>query len=374
MKKLVTLAVAAVMALSTASVAFAASDVDYRVTTVNEQYYKYDSDEGRMESEPPAYVGYGDTIYYRLENEEGSTVPVSEYDAVKGISIKKSWEMNGNAVDKIEIVKKKYGDSAAEYAYYLALTFKSSSSTSEIDVLGTLTLKKSGNNGILNIKNDSNEIDFAVNLTVGYPYAGNSDDYDADSIYDDAVIYNFSSSGKAQIEADTEYELRLVDVDEDSYFTVNTKGQGKILLSCNNNYNNDIAAKYPNASLSFVNGNGATFNQSGVLTLRADEGSYLYAVSSNGSLTKVKAEYDEYEGAFKIKTRTLGRYVISDTELRLSGSSSSSSRPSSSSDDEDEVIVSTDPNQVISGSTSTPTTGNNNNITIPVNPSTGAAC
>ena len=208
MKKLVTLAVAATMVLSMASVAFAASDVDYRVTQVNEQYFKYDNDDGMMESEPPSYVGYGDTIYYRLENAEGgSEVPVSEYDAVKGISIKKQWEMNGNAVDRIEIVKKKYDDNASSYAYYVALTFKNSESTSEVDVLGTLTLKKSGDEGILNIKNDSNEIDLAVNLTVGYPYAGDSDDYEIDSIYADKVIYNFSSSGKSQIETDTEYEL-----------------------------------------------------------------------------------------------------------------------------------------------------------------------
>ena len=369
MKKLVTLAVAATMVLSMASVAFAASDVDYRVTQVNEQYFKYDNDDGMMESEPPSYVGYGDTIYYRLENAEGgSEVPVSEYDAVKGISIKKQWEMNGNAVDRIEIVKKKYDDNASSYAYYVALTFKKSESTSEVDVLGTLTLKKSGDEGILNIKNDSNEIDLAVNLTVGYPYAGDSDDYEIDSIYADKVIYNFSSSGKSQIETDTEYELRLVDVDEDSYFTVNTKGQGKILLACDNKYNNDIASKYPSANLSFINGNGATFNQTGVLTLHADEGSYLYAVSANGNLTKVKAEYDEYENAFQIKTRTLGKYVISDTELKTSSSSSSSS---SSSDEEDEVIVTIDPDDVIDSNTST---GGSTNITVPVNPSTGAVC
>ena len=42
-----------------------------------------------------------------------------------------------------------------------------------------------------------------------------------------------------------------------------------------------------------------------------------------------KAEYDEDYGAWKIRTRKLGSYVVSDTELDLSASSSSGDASSS---------------------------------------------
>ena len=34
-------------------------------------------------------------------------------------------------------------------------------------------------------------------------------------------------------------------------------------------------------------------------------------------MVRVNAEYDEYDEAFIIKTKTLGKYIISDTELKI---------------------------------------------------------
>ncbi len=118
------------------------------------------------------------------------------------------------------------------------------------------------------------------------------------------------------------------------YFDVDVTGQSKILLYYDEKYNSTVAAVYPSANLDFVIFNGASFNKTGELTLLADEGSYLYALNADGSLSKIKAEYDEYEEAFKVTTRTLGKYVISDTELTLvaaSSSATSSTAPVSSS-------------------------------------------
>ncbi|MEG2205003.1 MAG: hypothetical protein RRY21_07575, partial [Oscillospiraceae bacterium] len=94
-----------------------------------------------------------------------------------------------------------------------------------------------------------------------------------------------------------------------------TEGQGKIVLENDTDFNADVAAKYPEANLDFVNGNGASFNKTGEMFLEAEEGSFLYALSADGTLKAVKAEYD-FDG-FTFKTRTLGCYVISDMELVL---------------------------------------------------------
>jgi hypothetical protein len=60
-----------------------------------------------------------------------------------------------------------------------------------------------------------------------------------------------------------------------------------------------------------------SFNKIGELFLPADEGTFLYVLNSDGTLSAANAEYDSYEEGFFIKTRTLGSYVISDIELDI---------------------------------------------------------
>ena len=69
----------------------------------------------------------------------------------------------------------------------------------------------------------------------------------------------------------------------------------------------------------------------GELTIEAPEGSFLYAVNADGSVSAIKAEYDEQEEAFKLKTRTLGAYVISDSELKTGVSTGTSSESENNS-------------------------------------------
>lgn len=254
-------------------------------------------------------VGYGKTAFFALtSNANGNSAPITEYDSVKGTSIKVKWEIGATAVEKLEIVKKKNG--SQDYSYYLAVATKASTSTKQTDVAGTVNLRKSGTPSF-DLK-EATAVD--VSFTLGY--ATTTGDRNVD---DTATIYNFvnikqndSTADKTQ-EAE-EYELKLPG---GNYFTVNTIGQGKIILAADMNYNADIAAKYPAANLDFFNGNGATFNKTGELTILADEGTFLYAVNADGNLVAVKNTYDQYEEAFKVKTRTLGAYVISDVELKL---------------------------------------------------------
>ncbi|MBQ2752098.1 MAG: hypothetical protein IJF25_05925, partial [Oscillospiraceae bacterium] len=128
----------------------------------------------------------------------------------------------------------------------------------------------------------------------------------------------------------------------------NTNGQGKILLSATSDFDSDVALIYPNANLDFFYGNGASFNRIGTLYLAADPDSYLYQLKDDGRLVAVNAEYDEYDENFVIKTRTLGKYVISDVELPLlntpiiNGNGSSNNNSNNNSGTVDSVV--TNPN------------------------------
>ena len=308
MKKLFSVSLAAAMVMSSAAVCFAVDEADNKVASI--------SPDGHLESdnviktEVTDMVAYGKTIYYPLIGETGAYV--DEYDAVQSMSIKKSWDMNGDAIESVSVVKKKFnGDSTSGegYYYFLALKAKNASSTAQTDVTGEITLKKTGTNGIVT---DDNSTTLEVGVTVGYKYASANDL----QLTDTPRIYYFTDTDNENaIPTSDEETLDLYG--EAGYFTVSTVGQGKILLANDLDYDSDIAAKYPTANLDFVNGNGANFNKTGEMTIYADEGSYLYEVNSDGLLEEVDAEYDEYEEAFKFKTRTLGRYVISDQELDL---------------------------------------------------------
>lgn len=301
MKKLFAIALTAAMVMSMASVAFAADDKpndDYKVMGLSEGYQKIDDDvmlpdAGSWNEKIP----YGETVYFQLvaQNEE----PVTDSDYVKSTSIKASWDMNGSAIAKVEIVKKKGSD--GEYTYYLAITGKDSTTTADTDVSGKITLKKSGKYGF-------DEFDKTIDLTYGY-YNNKNDNL---VIEKDPAIWEFETGEGAE---DDEFEFAEWD---GAYFTVDTQGQGKIVVAADVKYNADIASKYPTANIDFFNGNGASFNKIGELFLPADVDTHIYAVNADGTLSAVKATYDEYEEGWRVKTRTLGKYLISDVELKTS--------------------------------------------------------
>ena len=113
MKKLFAIALTAAMVMSMASVAFAADDEpedDYKVMGLSGDYQKVDDDvmlpdAGSWSEKIP----YGETVYFQLLSNNDSD-PVTDSDYVKSTSIKASWDMNGSAIAKVEIVKKKGTD------------------------------------------------------------------------------------------------------------------------------------------------------------------------------------------------------------------------------------------------------------------------
>ncbi|GEM_PF-1822653 len=324
MKKFFATAIASVMAVSMSTMSFA---VTTPVKGVDDYELLYDANaSGAKFSVVNGVVPYGETVYYQflsVDNNntnqsytQGNVVAkfITEYDAIRGTSIKQQWEMNGKAVEKIEIVKKKFGNSAGDYAYYLAVKLKDTSSVKQQDVIGTITLRKTGSDGF-QMLDGSNTISHSVSFTASYP------ENDGDTITDKYTIM-FGDNSVLNDE-----ETILFEKAPDNYFDIDVRGQGDLLVKADTKYNYDIAEKYPNANLEFFNCYDANFNRVGELTIAAEKGSYLYQVKGD-SLTPVKFVYDEYEEAFKVKTRTLGNYVISDKKLSNT-TSPSSSEPSS---------------------------------------------
>ncbi len=349
MKRLLSLSLAMILALGMASAVFATTTTEYEIETTG---YTLD-DDGVIDVAGDSdkidegdTVNPGDTVYYLIHDADGEEIDDS--DMVKGVTIKQTWDMGKEYVQSVSVVKKKYVTSTTSaYYYFLAVAYKNSTSTSAYDVTGEITIKKTTTTNTVGIP-------FTATLDINNGFA--FDEADDFNITDETMLFNFSSTGElgdgSAVTGDQTFSIL-----DEHYFDVDVTGQGKLLLYADTDYNSTIAAKYPAANLEFLNMNGASFNKTGELTILADPDTYLYSVNSDGSLSKVKAEYDEYEEAFKVTTRTLGKYVVSDIELNVSSASSSSS--------EEEVVA------VIIDDTNT--TSSTTTTVVKANPSTGAA-
>lgn len=224
---------------------------------------------------------------------------VHESDAVDGVKIKTKWDNGGKYVGTVEIEKKKAAGVSLDqkYLYFVAVSLKESDTLDVNDLTGTIQLRKNGSF-------DYDEMELEVSLELSYPRASEP------VITGDPQIFEEGEGFTGDPDEEFTFEA-----DRDSYFTVNTVGQSKLLLAVSSDFDAEIADLYPEASLSFFYGNGAAFNKTGTLFLAADEGAYLYKVNQEGALEAVSAKYDEFEGAFAIRTKILGRYVVSDLPL-----------------------------------------------------------
>ena len=87
----------------------------------------------------------------------------------------------------------------------------------------------------------------------------------------------------------------------------------------------DILKAYADADadITFLSFTGEpTFNSTATVRFYKDEDSYIYGIK-DGKLTNVNAKWDDDEGCFILKARTLGSYVFSDKKLSVSSSTNS---------------------------------------------------
>ena len=216
------------------------------------------------------------------------------------------------------------------YTYWVEVKTKKNDSTKELDVAGTLYLGTSKNKA--EDKKNEAGIDFVLSNRV--------EDYNKPGIVEDEYTFEADKNGAVKFSDDAEEVTLYFGSNEDAWFTFNAKGQGALNFGYTLKFNREIADLFPKANIDFISWNAEpATNRTGDLYITADEDTFLYQVTEDGKgIKEVKgADYNEDEGAWHIRTRKLGSYVISDMELDTtakvedkddaSSNSSTSSKP-----------------------------------------------
>ena len=312
MKKMIASALAAVMTVSLASVAFADTTENFVLgykkdaTGAGSTVYVKDDDDKYVATtlEAEKILEAGEKVYIPVmlwndantnNSVESGELTSPDKDDVRGYKAQSDWKV-GDADTSLEYVKTEDG-----YIYAIVVEIPETSTAKEFDLAGTLSVAKSKSAADKAI--DQNKFDFDTS------YASTTsieDEFDGGSLPDGGAIVKF---------ADDAGEIDIEFGDNLAMFTVNANGQGKLNLKYNTDYNKEFAAKYDYANIDFLNFEGKpSFNRNGTLYIYADEDSYLYEVTADGA-KEIDAKYDKDEEAWMLTTRTLGSYAISDVEL-----------------------------------------------------------
>lgn len=321
MKKTLALVLAAVMTAGMTTVAFAAKAGDVNAMlgyAVNEGgdlvyatdvYYVLDSDDVAKLPEG-ANVEGGDEIAIPLVqwtdvNGDGNAINDADdtfewyrdTDDLKKPNVYTDWRI-GNADAEIRMVK--YG--AGDYRYSVVVTVPENDTNKAIDLEGKIMVGRTKN-----AAEDAIYGSFDLGVTYA-PAAEVVKTYEGETLEAGKTgIYKFDSE-------DGEIDIEFGD---QALFTVDVTGQGKLNLAWSTSFDSEIADKDKSANMDFITFKGEpSFNKNGSLYIYADKDTFLYQVV-DGELKAVDADYDEDYEAWKLTTRTLGRYVISDKELDL---------------------------------------------------------
>ena len=325
MKKIFATVLAAVMTVSLTSVAFAETEAKGFVLGYKEgttpgtgtTVYADQDDDGNYDETTLEALGTleaGAKIYVPilLWNDDDSsgtpgTVESGELvqptsDDIKGYKVYADWKV-GDVDDDPEIKYVKFQKEGGTYGYgYAAVVYiPETASAKDFDLAGTLAIAKTSSKADDAIK--QNKFDFDTT------YASTAkilEDFDGSQSLDNggAIVKFADDCGEIDIE-----------FGEEALFTVNATGQGKLNLKYDTDYNNDFAAKYDYANIDFLNFVGTpSFNRNGTLYIYADEDSYLYEVTADGA-KELDAKWDKDYEAWKVTTRSLTSYAVSDVEL-----------------------------------------------------------
>lgn len=227
------------------------------------------------------------------------------------------------------------------YTYWVEIKTKEDDTTKVLDLAGVLRIGSTKNKA----EDATNEFQLDTSMD-NRVYAG--------GVYvtvEDEWTFAPDSRSVVKFSDDAEDVVLYFGENEAAWFEFDARGQSALNLEFTFDFNKEIADLFPEANIDFLTftSKPAT-NRTGDLYIVADEDTYLYEVTDDGVKTVaylpaggtgsaavsaalgVKningAEYDEKEGAWHIRTRKLGAYAISDTELdtsrTLDGDASSS--------------------------------------------------
>ncbi|RPF47555.1 hypothetical protein EDD70_0345 [Hydrogenoanaerobacterium saccharovorans] len=326
MKKVLALVLAVVLAFGMTTIAIAADakgkanniHVDTKLLT-----YKDDKMvDGELNKDGTLKAN---ATYYMLVNDaDGNIDSLSDLDNYKIRTVID--EGASYIASKPAFVIKKDGDVKKAY-----ITFKTADKFQMEGVAFEMSVNVYGKE---NYVIDSGKLDATV-ATVAKDIA-----YETDNAATYSVI-------KGQIVSFDDCEDVEMVFEDDVVFAVNASGQKDLFLRLDTE-DTALEDKNPEANLSvyYFAGNNKTFRRTGTLTIPAEmienkDGKmvapYIYS-NENGKLVALKdAKYDEDAAAFTIKTNKLGKYVVSDIELKsvdttTPGTGSETEKPSTGSE------------------------------------------
>ena len=217
------------------------------------------------------------------------------------------------------------------YTYWVEIKTKEDDTTKVLDLAGVLRIGSTKNKA--EDATNAFQLDTSLDNRV----------YDSGAYVTVEDEWTFAPDSRSVVKFsdDAEDVVLYFGENEAAWFEFDARGQSALNLEFTFDFNKEIADLFPEANIDFLTftSKPAT-NRTGDLYIVADEDTYLYEVTDNGVKTVaylpaggtgsaavsaalgVKningAEYDEKEGAWHIRTRKLGAYAISDTELDTS--------------------------------------------------------
>ena len=339
MKKVLALVLAATLALGTASVAFAADeemlvpenfahienglrvfDKDDKVVEIDfSAIYTEDDDKVDGSSKPmtsdsivPGTTLYIPVIGYKyLDSGVKLFTNVSD---LKDYRLSYSIDDGKNMIKSMKFVKmnvKNFG--TATKGLFIALETNDNYIMESQSV--DMTLKLSSKNGAWIM------FDIVAGLGKTAQNATVESNFSKDFAYEEGEVGNgyFTVGDKKMVlKFDDDADDVTLCFDEDVEVSGNMKGQKDVNVRMKTS-NDNLEEKYPDATLRLFPGNKDTFKRDVNVRMpyeSAVEKPFIYEVDAKGNLTKVTATYDDVAGEFNFKTKTLGDYILSDTELK----------------------------------------------------------
>lgn len=295
MKKILSFVLAVFMVAGVAASAFAATTPTVYVDDTS-AIYVLNTDTSVFEIADLDKVSPTDTLAIEIKGENAS-------DKKEVTKFKAFFDSNRGTLAEgpaIENIKTSVNGATA---YIYAVTFKlPDAGTAPVDIAGNIAVAKT-----LTSSKATDTPKYTLEVT---------------SVYDTQEVSGTSATVNG---TNKQYVLKFVDVTEVdiefgndlALFTVNASGQEKVNVKYSTKFNADFASKYQNANVEFVTFvKNPSFNRTGDLYIYAEKDTFIYEVTEDGAKAISSATYDEDYAAWKIKTRTLGAYAISDVELK----------------------------------------------------------
>ena len=311
MKKILALAMAALMTAGMTTVAFAAKDdVEVAIVKASGSVYVDVNDDNKFNSEDEARVVSGNTVdFEEIDGGHKVAMPlyaqdggarITDKEDVRGLKVKATWNV-GEIDAKPEIEYVKVSGYSEGYMYAVTFTLPENDEIKMSDLAGEISVYRTSSD----LKEENNKLDYNT-IKIGVEYGYNEEPFYRVKDWDKVEVVNFK-------EVD---DVETMSFGDDFEFEVDLAGQGKLNLKWNNDFDPEFADKYSYANIDFITfEHNPTFNKNGTVYLYADEDAFIYEVTAEGAKAIKGLEWDPDYECWTFRTRELTSYAISDVEL-----------------------------------------------------------